>query len=258
MPYINIECSMRKGANLFFRIGTKWKKVWKKPITDYQLIPVIINNFNRFEYLSLLITWLEKAGYKNIYIIDNNSTYPPLLDYYSKLPYTIFKLDKNKGHFALWETIIFSRFSGDYYVYTDPDILPINKCPDEVLLHFKELLDKYPAYKKAGFGLIIDDLPNHYSLKYDVINWEQKFWIKEIEKDVFDSLIDTTFALYRPGAKGGGDSPAIRTGGNFIARHLPWYENLSILSEETKYYLNSINSSSSWYSTAKNGKTYGE
>src|SRR5437016_2259980 len=61
-------------------------------------IPIIINNRNRVTYLLQLISWLEKSGYNNIYIIDNNSKYPPLLEYYSKTKYPVFRLKENAGH----------------------------------------------------------------------------------------------------------------------------------------------------------------
>lgn len=43
---------------------------------------IIINNRNRLEYLEMLINSLEKKRYFNIFIIDNNSPYPPLLEFY--------------------------------------------------------------------------------------------------------------------------------------------------------------------------------
>lgn len=248
---IPIECSMRSGANIFFRIEIKLRRWFGRPIKDAKKIPILINNFNRLDYFKTLIEWLEAAGYTNIYIIDNQSTYEPLLAYYKTLPYTIFKLDRNKGHFSLWETIIFTRFANEYYVYTDPDVVPMEECPGDILYRFKELLDKYPGYKKVGFGLKIDDLPDHYNLKEQVIKWESEFWKKPLENDVYDALIDTTFALYRPGAKGGADGPAIRTAGKYTARHLPWYENSNNLSEETQYYLKMSTAASSWYSAVK-------
>ena len=78
-----------------FRIKAKMKGYLpsnKKSIFD---TPIIINNYNRLEYLKDLIAWLESAGMKKIYIIDNLSTYPPLLEFYKKIKYTVFKLDKN-------------------------------------------------------------------------------------------------------------------------------------------------------------------
>lgn len=251
MPIIPIECSMRRGANILFRLRTKWNKIWRRPIRDPFQIPILINNFNRLTYPIQLIQWLEQAGYKNIYIIDNQSDYPPLLEYYHKTPHTVFRLDRNQGHFSIWETILFSRFSDDYYVYTDPDVVPSESCPVDVLAHFRGLLQRYPHAKKVGFGLRIDDLPNHYELKEQVIQWENQFWQNQLEPHVYDALIDTTFALYRPGAKGGADGPAIRTAGDYVARHLPWYENSRHLDEETQYYLRSCSKASSWYSAVK-------
>ena len=251
MPIIPIECSMRRGANIRFRLWTKWKNYWAKPIKDPFQVPILINNFNRLAYLEQLIAWLERAGYRKIYIIDNNSDYPPLVEYYRQSPHTVFRLNRNQGHFSIWETIIFSRFSRDYYVYTDPDIVPDETCPSDIMSYFKSLLEAYPWAKKVGFGLRIDDLPDHYALKQQVIQWETQFWQRPVQQDVFDALIDTTFALYRPGAKGGADGPAIRTAGKYIARHMPWYENSQALDDETLYYLRSCSKASSWYSATK-------
>ena len=56
---------------------------------NYKDIPIIINNYNRLEMLTKLIHSLESKGYHNLYIIDNQSTYPPLLEYYTRLPYPV-------------------------------------------------------------------------------------------------------------------------------------------------------------------------
>jgi len=210
-------------------------------------IPVIINNYNRCTFLSNLIEWLEKSGINNIYIIDNNSTYPPLLKYYRNTKHIVFRLDQNVGHLSLWETHIFKLFKNDYYVYTDSDILPIKDCPSTFLTYFKSILDNYPEYDKVGLGLMIDDLPDFYLLKNEVINWEKQFWGKEIAPKIYDALIDTTFALYRSGKAGGYELSALRTGYPYLARHMPWYLDSDHYSEEELYYIEHVNISSSWY-----------
>ena len=88
---------------------------------NYKDIPIIINNYNRLEMLTKLIHSLESKGYHNLYIIDNQSTYPPLLEYYTRLPYPVYMLNKNVGHLSLWETGIFKQFKDSYYAYTDSD-----------------------------------------------------------------------------------------------------------------------------------------
>jgi hypothetical protein len=200
-------------------------------------LPIIINNRNRLTYLLQLINWLEKNGYTNIYILDNDSTYPPLLDYYKETTHKVLYLKENIGHLALWKSKIIKQFEKDYYVYTDPDVVPSENCPDDIIAFFMKQLNKYKHIEKIGFGLLIDDLPNSYSDKAKVIDWEKQFWTKEIEKDIFDAQVDTTFALYRPYTNGEKwVQKAYRTGGKYVARHLPWYENTENPTEENSYY----------------------
>ncbi len=208
---------------------------------DLKGIPIIINNRNRYTYLLTLISWLEKNGYTNIYIIDNDSTYPKLLDYYSKIKYTIFRLKTNVGNYSLWKTEIYKQFINDYYIYTDPDVIPVEECPDNFIEVFFNILKKYPQIEKVGFGLKIDDLPDYFSDKQKVIEWEKKFWEKPVKNELYDAEIDTTFALYRPYTNMGIWVPkSYRTGGKLVARHLPWYENTLNPTDENVYYKNHI------------------
>ena len=48
-------------------------------------VPILINSFNRLHSLQRLMNWLLRAGYANLHIIDNASSYPPLLRYLSGL-----------------------------------------------------------------------------------------------------------------------------------------------------------------------------
>lgn len=246
---IPVDASMRRGSNISFRIKAKLRKLMKPRIRDSKKIPIVINNFNRLIYLKQQIERLEALGYTNIYLIDNDSTYPPLLEYYDQLPYTIFMLNRNVGHLSLWKTIIFKWFEHDYYVYTDPDILPGDDCPADFMEYFKSLLNTYPEYCKVGFALAIDDLPDHFGDKQKVKNWENMYWQLKMEADsgIYIAKIDTTFALYRPGAKGGWWIPALRVAGQYTARHLPWYRDSTVIDKEEQYFIDHASRSSSWY-----------
>lgn len=217
-------------------------------IKDFKKIPIIINNRNRLTFLLQLIKSLEVRGYYNIYIIDNNSSYTPLLEYYKKCPYHIFRLDSNVGHLALWKTKIYKRFINDFYVYTDPDVVPVEECPDDFLLFFVESLKKHKFAQKVGFSLKIDDLPDSFSKKKEVIKWERRYFETKADDQLYLAQVDTTFALYRPWANNGANYcvQTFRTAYPYSARHMPWYINSSNLPEEEQYYLEHSETSTHW------------
>lgn len=217
---------------------------------DFYNIPILINNRNRLTYLKQLIDWLQAAGYTNLYILDNDSNYAPLLDFYRQTTVKVIYLERNYGHLALWKSGVYKQFYKDYYVYTDPDVVPAKNCPGEFMAHFLNLLNRYPNIEKVGFGLKIDDLPEHYQKKNEVIGWEKKFWEKEVEKDVYDAPVDTTFALYKPFTNGGiWVQNALRTGEPYVLHHLPWYENSAALSSESRFYLENMKQGASHWIT---------
>jgi GT2 family glycosyltransferase len=197
--------------------------------------------------LRKLVERLKSDGYNNIYIIDNNSTYEPLLRYFEEENLRVFRLSQNVGYLAVWKCNIIKYFINKPYVYTDPDVLPDIDCPSDYIEKFYKVLELDKRILKVGFGLRIDDLPDHFTLKNDVIEHESAFWVNELPNDLYVANIDTTFALYRTGAKGGWwMTPAIRTGGKYVAQHLPWYTDSSNPTEEDKYYKESVTQSTHW------------
>ena len=133
-------------------------------------VPILINCRDRVSSLLELIGWLEAAGHQEIYLLDNDSIYEPLLDYYRSTPHTVLRLGANYGRLAPWVAPgVIDRTSGRSFVFTDPDIVPVAECPLDAVAHFAELLERFPAIAKAGFGLRIDDLPDHYVHKRDVV-----------------------------------------------------------------------------------------
>ena len=133
--------------------------------TSFYNIPIIINNRNRLTYLKEQVDWLTRAGYTNIYILDNDSNYQPLLDFYKTTSCKIIYLKENLGHLAFWKSDVYKQFQNDYYVYTDPDVVPIEQCPNDFMNHFFNKLQQYPNIEKIGFALKIDDLPDYYAKK---------------------------------------------------------------------------------------------
>lgn len=231
---------------VLFRLGGIFIKIFTSTGRTSNGTPVIINNFNRLDYLKQLLAWLEKAGMQRVFILDNASTYPPLLEFYKICKYPVFLLDENVGHKAFWDTNFALLFKNQHYILTDPDVVPIEGCPLNAVEHFYGLLDKYPDITKVGFGLKIDNLPDYYPRKKEVVEWERQWWTNEIEPSVFKAAIDTTFALYRPNMWGPHWNSTLRTGSPFLLKHLPWYINDQYLSEEEGFFRRNATKVSSW------------
>jgi glycosyltransferase involved in cell wall biosynthesis len=204
-----------------------------------QSVPVFIISFNRLSYLETLVDTLESRGFENLIILDNASTYAPLLQYLEQSPHRVVRLDQNLGHLALWRSGKFNQIiERQRFILTDCDVVPAPDCPSDVTPFLNAVLDKYPNHTKAGLSLSVDDLPDHYRYKQRVIDWEKPFWETRLDDGHYEGAIDTTFALYRPNVSCDEDRwwRSIRTAPPYSAQHLPWYENTSIVSDEELYY----------------------
>lgn len=202
-------------------------------------VPIYINARDRLEDLAKLVDWLEKAGYENLVFLDNASTYPPLLEYFEKTPHRVERLvppkewqesreRSNYGSKSLWRA---EMIPSEWFVFTDPDLLPIEKCPKDIVDYLYRMLRLHP-WPKAGAGLYLKDVPR----SVQSLAWGHKLVHpgREVRKGVFDSQVDTTFALYRPNSQF--SLRALRLGFPYQMRHLPWY-HLGEPSEEESYYL---------------------
>jgi O-antigen/teichoic acid export membrane protein len=224
------------------------------PRRDVHEIPVIINSRNRLTPLLALIDALERAGTRNIFILDNDSTYPPLLRYFESTRHRVLHHGANRGPYGFWDSPFWRLFRNDFYVYTDPDVVPCEDCPNDFMQLFYDTLRADKALGKVGFGLRIDDLPDYVD-KTKVIGWEKIHWDKPVNGVLYDAPIDTTFALYRPRARGGFWCRAYRTGAPYLARHMPWYSNPNQPTEEDEFYARTASSVYSHYNTSSQAKT---
>ena len=206
---------------------------------DFWNIPIFIISYNRLTYLKSLVNKLKEMGYKNINIIDNDSTYEPLIDYYEEAECKVFRMSKNFGHMVFWECDLFSSYRNDLYVVTDPDILPVEECPDDFIKKMYKCLKRYPRLKKVGLSLKIDDIPDEATLHDDIIKWEKKFYkIRVPFMKYYVADVDTTMALYIPDKLDISDGflIAVRLGKPYQARHLPWYKIKEDISNEDRNY----------------------
>ncbi len=194
---------------------------------------------DRLEPLQELLKWLDGAGYNRPIIVDNASTYPPLVEFFDRTQdIEILRLDHNLGHRAPWISEELSAMlpPNAPFVATDCDVIPDRDCPADVVERLAEILIGFADIDKVGLGLRIDDLPDHYALRDEVIAWESQFWEREIAPGVFDAAVDTTFALYRSITVPHGTARALRTGAPYVARHLSWYADTANPTDEQHYY----------------------
>lgn len=228
----------------------------RQQLKDPKIIPVVIISFNQLNYLKKLVDGLLQYGYKTIVILDNNSTFPPLLEYFKTLDskVTLHKLDKNLGHLAFWQSPnIFRKYGRGYYIVTDPDVVPIESCPEDFVSTLRRLLDKAYDRTKVGLSLKLDDIPDSNPNKKAIMKWEARFNEVTSHPLAFKAEVDTTFAIYRPGYtyKLKNFTKAWRTKAPLQARHGGWYLDINRLTEEQRFYMQTANQSASWQMNEK-------
>lgn len=195
--------------------------------------PIIINNFNRLGSTKKMVEDLEDLGYSNIHIIDNSSTYSPLLDWYSTLSLPI-ERTHNHGSLALWNSGYINKFKiGEWIAYTDSDLELNPQTPKGFVNRLIET-SKHYNIPKCGLALSLD-FPTSTEYGRAVKEWERKFWEIKLEANVYRAQIDTTFAVFQVGTPF--QYEALRIAGNYTARHIPWETDWDNLSEEEEYFL---------------------
>lgn len=202
--------------------------------------PVFIVCRDRLTCLLGLLDWLESVGNADeVYLIDNDSAWPPLLDYYETTPHTVIRVGENAGHRVGWTHGYLKRYAHQRrFIYTDPDVLPVEECPTNAIAKMDEALNKYRNTVKCGFSIKIDDLPD--CAPPGAAPWEQKYWGRHYHWDIkaHRAPIDTTFALYASRASAVFRyHPAFRLAPPYSVRHLPWYMDPHNLDDETAFYV---------------------
>ncbi len=234
-------------------IGKKRKLYFEQQrLKGVDAIPIFIISFNRLSYLKNTVAWLERMNKRNIIIIDNASTYEPLLEYYDSIPYEVIRLPYNGGHKVFWTDGRFEKYRNDFYIVTDPDLEPVDECPEDFLEKFLTVLKKYPFVKKVGFSLKIDDIPRESVFADEAFKWEKQYYDVGLKKDnIFYAGIDTTFALYAPEhlSKNIDWYKGFRVGYPYQAKHLPWYKSDTELTKEDVFY--SENKENGWWDSVR-------
>ena len=202
--------------------------------------PIELTNMNRFSTCKKMVDDLFKLnGNSRITIIDNASTYPPLLNWYDEIKndVNVIRNQINEGPWAFFYGGTFSNIEDEVYIYSDADLelnpnMPYNW--QEIMLDYIKKYDR-----KASLALRIDDIPDTYEFKKNIIDHQSVCWYESGEPNVYRAITDMTFSMDMK--SNGHRYDSVRLGGDFMCRHIPWYIDFNNISEDEAYYLQNIN-----------------
>lgn len=226
--------------------------------------PIVINVFNQLHYLRRMVDWLTAEKFRCIVILDNASSFPPLLDYLDRLGRSeraiVLYYGVNRGpHYFFLGGLYRQLFDDAPFLYSDPD-LDVPDLSPRFLSRLFDLSRRYGVYK-VGCALTLpttSTLKSGMALRHrdsrstSIIDWERQYWSCPIETDVYDAPIDTTLHLFNPAHYRKGDAliTGLRVAGSgFEARHLPWFKDDPCPADELRYY-QQLTSHSTWQPTA--------
>lgn len=198
--------------------------------------------FNRITWAKDLAEYMSDTGCEVI-LIDNNSTYPPLLEWYNTAPYKIHRFKENRLAFDFWYKDVLKDYDCRYYIVTDPD-LDISHIPKNYIEILFKGLKSNPDKWKSGFSLEINDLPDN-EFTTTIIEWEKMFWNAPTDENGFYRAdLATTFALYDRERKVENYYSGVRSPRPYTAKHLPWYltEEKILNNPEELFYLKNCHS----------------
>lgn len=215
-------------------------------------IPILINNFNRLSSFKEQIEWFIEAGYKNIHVSDNCSTYHPLLEYYRELTdrnvAKIHFLSENFGNHGFSKIADFQSIQQGWFVTTDPDVVPTEKTHKNLIELLMGVANHFGAIK-VGVALKIDDIPDFNPHKDSILSWEKQFWEKQVSEYIYEGAIDTTLALNCPQSSGGWQGhKTYRVAGDCSCRHTTWYLDPNNLPDDELNYIRSMKRNTSHWS----------
>jgi len=202
--------------------------------------PIFLTNMNRLTTCKKMVEDLFRMnGNSRINIIDNASTYQPLLDWYKEIKKDVNVIHNptNLGPWTFFYGGNYATVKDDYYIYSDADLELNPNMPNNWQEIMVEYISKYDC--KASLALRLDDIPESYPFKNRVIEHQNVCWYESGEKDVYRAITDMTFSMDKK--SNGHRYESMRLAGNFACRHIPWYIDFNNISEEEKYYIENIN-----------------
>lgn len=240
------------------------------------MIPVVINN--RDLNIRPLIWNLLRLNAAEIHVVDNASTYPPTVAWIErmgpsrkatnragrKVPIVIHRGPNRgpRGACAIVREMRQTWIKRGYrfYATTDSDLSLMGVAYNL----FETCIDLFSQHRhlvKVGCALRLDDLPDT-AVAQQARAAEARFWQHSLGATattpgrnrvapIYEADIDTTLAVYRLSPPWDGSyGPALRLGGDFAARHVPWYHTAENRPADYRWYLDHADPQGTVYTAA--------
>jgi hypothetical protein len=189
---------------------------------------------DRLTCLVSLLKRLEELGQPRelTYLIDMDSSYPPLLEKlreWGQSDYVVYYNQQNSGSRGMFGHGILAQFlqPDEWFFLSDPDVVPTPECRPDLLQHMRNCMTLYGRYVKIGLSLKTDDIPAHYPQRGRVQRWEAKYQRKIANQHLINADVATTFCIIRGyqthDADGNCEESAKARLRSCWGRHLAWY-----------------------------------
>ncbi len=219
---------------------------------------IFIMNWNWLEWTKKQAEFFTNCGH-TVIIVDNCSTYPPLLEWYKTCPYKVIStngVELSTYNRFIWEMNLPDIHTSDnYYAVTDSD-LGFEGIPKDFCEALVSDIERSEGILKSGLSIRIEDLPvNEYANRYREA--EKNNWSHQDAHGFYGIPVDTTFAVYskdrcknldsmwRPSGDPVPESfldnsyfyRSHRSPEPYTVQHLPWYMDIDNLTQEQQYHL---------------------
>lgn len=213
-------------------------------------VPLYIPTFNNPTYTFNFINQVAGLNFSKIIIMDNNSTYPPMIKLLNELEskYEVIRLDENLGPHLILRNPEYYKSLPDIFALSDPDV----EFPKDLPSDFHDLLIKIGIKHRVGKVGFAIEVPSENEFLELIVNldgklrnmheWEQQFWENEIDRTssgdpIYLTTLDTQFAIYNKEYFNPEERyKALRIGGNYTSKHLGFYKKSIVPKEESDFY----------------------
>ena len=230
-----------------------------------QNVSALIIAYNLVTYVRMMVNQLKQYT-NDIIVVDNCSTFPPLLEFYqNEFKGSLLRRVRNEGHWVAGSPPIQSVLPR-WYILTDPDIKLPPTMPPNWVDTWQKIAERDNVYK---IGCALDC--TGAMIRTDVLHmgktitqWEAAFWATKVTEEenkeeeeegknhnvIYAAMIDTTFCLMNRGSTD--IKKQYRMAGACTAKHLPWYWgwNEQLMPGEYDAYIRN-NVASSWINRRK-------